>query len=94
MADRTVTVAGVKMALPAFITALTGIMAGFLLAFKGEVQLGLSIMVTLLIQSYTINCEIVGHCNMWAWFMAIGAIVSILGFFHLIRKGGPKFLKM
>lgn len=90
MADRTVTIVGIKMALPAFITALTGVVAGFLLAFKGEVQLGVSIMVTLLLQAYSVNCAIVGHCNILAWLMMVGAILSILTFFHVIRKGGVK----
>lgn len=90
MANRTVTVAGIEMALPAFLTAITGVVAGFLLAFKGEVQLGISIMVTLLFQAYSVNCAIVGHCNILAWLMMVGAILSILTFFHLIRKGGVK----
>lgn len=90
MTGKTVTVAGVEMALPAFLTAMTGVVAGFLLAFKGEVQLGIYIMVALLFQAYTVNCEIVGHCNILAWVMMVGTLLSTLTFFHVIRKGGVK----
>ena len=90
MIGKTVTVAGIEMALPAFLTALTGVVAGFLLAFKGHVQLGIYTMVTLLIQAYSVNCEIVGHCNILAWVTAVGTIVFALTFFQVIRKGGVK----
>ena len=90
MTGRTVTVAGIEMALPAFITAVTGVVAGFLLAFKGHVQLGIYIMVTLLFQAYAVNCEIVGNCNILAWVTAVGTIVFTLTFFQVFRKGGVK----
>jgi hypothetical protein len=90
MTGKTVTVAGIKMALPAFLTALTGVVVGFLLAYKGHLQLGTYIMVTLLLQSYTVNCQIAGKCNILAWIMMATALLSTLTFFQVIRKGGVK----
>jgi hypothetical protein len=90
MTGGTVTVAGIEMALPAFLTAMTAVVVGFILAYKGEFQLGIYTMVALLFQAYTVNCQIVGKCNILAWVMMVVAILSTLTFFQVIRKGGVK----
>jgi hypothetical protein len=78
-ADRIITVGSLQVTLPAFITAMTGIVLAFASLFTGGKEVGLMFMVLLLLQSYSINCAVVGHCNSWAWFLAITAIINAAG---------------
>ena len=70
-ADRIINVGPVSMTLPAFTTAITGLLAGMLLVFKGQAMIGFSIMLVLFMNAYTVNCTVIGHCNTWAWVLAI-----------------------
>lgn len=78
-ADRIITVGSLQVTLPAFITAMTGIVLGLVSLFKGSKEVGLVFMLLLLLQSYSINCAVVGHCNSWAWFLAITAVLNTAG---------------
>lgn len=78
-ADRIITVGSLQVTLPAFITAATGIVLGLASLFTGSKEVGLVFMLLLLLQSYSINCAVVGHCNVWAWTLAIVAILNTTG---------------
>ena len=77
-ADRIITVGSLKITLPAFINTITALLVGIFLVFKGQAMLGLIIMLTMLVNSYSINCMVVGHCNTWALVLTAVAAVSIL----------------
>lgn len=81
-ADRIITIGSLQVTLPAFITALTGIVLALASIFTGSREVGLTFMVLLLLQSYSINCAVVGHCNSWAWFLAITVIINTAGLLY------------
>ena len=70
-ADKIISVGSLKMALPAFVVALSAVLAAMFLAFKGQSVVGLGLMFGMFVNAYTINCTVAGHCNTWAWVLAI-----------------------
>lgn len=85
MAD-TVSYFGIKMTRQAFLILITGIIAGVLVAFKKHPEIGVSIVLGAAVQAYTVNCTVVGHCNLWAWILTVGLVISSIMGLHLVRN--------
>jgi hypothetical protein len=76
-ADRIITVGSLKMTLPALVNTITALLVGMFVSYKGQPAVGITAMLTMLVNSYTINCTVVGHCNVWAWTLALLAAFSV-----------------
>jgi len=55
----------------ALIISIVGAIAGIFIAMKGMVIPGLIVMFGAFVAAYNANCAVVGHCNIWAWILAI-----------------------
>jgi hypothetical protein len=75
---KTVTIGKLTMTLPAFTIAVLGALTGVYSLMKGNSVVGLGLMLFLFVQAYTINCTVVGHCDMWAWALTIVYILSAI----------------
>jgi len=75
---KTVTIGKLNMTLPAFTIAVLGALTGVYSLMNGNSAMGLGLMLFLFVQAYTINCAVVGHCDMWAWALAIVYILSAI----------------
>lgn len=67
--------------------ALTICIAGILLACVLIFTLGLSpgsvlaaafILLAIFVAAYSVNCMVVGHCRIWAWFLAVLYVVNLI----------------
>ena len=83
---KTVTIGKLTMALPAFTIAVLGALTGVYSLMKGNSVVGLGLMLFLFVQAYTINCTVVGHCDLWAWILTVGLVISSIMGLHLVRN--------
>ena len=83
---KTVTIGKLNMTLPAFTIAVLGALTGVYLLMKGDAAMGLGLMLFLFVQAYTINCTVVGHCDLWAWILTVGLVISSIMGLHLVRN--------
>ena len=70
-------VGSLKITQQAFIISIVGAIAGIFIAMKGMVIPGLIVMAGAFLAAYNSNCAVVGHCNTWAWILAIFYSLSL-----------------
>ena len=70
-------VGSLKITQQAFIISIVGAIVGILIAMKGMVIPGLIVMFGAFLAAYNSNCTVVGHCNIWAWTLAIVYSLSL-----------------
>lgn len=87
-ASRIITIGSLKMTMPAFVTCITAILLGAFLTFKGQPVVGLGLMFGMFVNAYTVNCTVVGHCNSWAWTLAV-----VYALTSGLLIGGKSFMK-
>ena len=81
---KTVNIGRLQMTMPALLVAILGALVGIGSIFHGKTLEGFVFMFLFFIQSYTINCTVVGNCKMWAWALALMYLFS--GATHFLRK--------
>ena len=62
----------------AFIVALAGAVAGIFFGYKLSPVVGLLLMGGAFLGAYNANCAVVGHCDIWAWTLAVVYVVNVL----------------
>lgn len=77
-AKRTVQIGSISVCYPAFVTLLSGLVISLLIAFNGNMWLGLLTFGVFLVTTYNVNCVVVGNCTTWAW-----VLMSIYVFYAL-----------
>lgn len=85
---KTITVGSLRLALPAFITLVCGVIMSIGLMITNPTMwvTSLLIMAVFIIAAYNVNCAIVGKCNAWAWVLVSVYIVytiAVLIIFYL-----------
>lgn len=71
--------AGKKIARPAFITLLSGIILALVIAIfiPYGVFIAIYVLLIFLLLSYNINCTLVGHCKTWAWILTVIYLIYV-----------------
>ncbi len=91
-AKRTVQIGSVTVCYPAFVTLLSGLVISLLVAFNGNMWLGLLTFGVFLVTTYNVNCVVVGNCTTWAWILmslyVLYAIANIAIFSGLSKMKG------
>lgn len=41
------------------------------LPFASRMSIALSLLLGGFVAAYNVNCTVVGHCNVWAWFLTV-----------------------
>ena len=57
------------LTLPAFITAILGLVLGVAISFTMNLWAGLFIVAAFFLAAYNVNCAVVGKCVAWAWVL-------------------------
>ena len=76
---KTVTIGSLTISQQAFIVAITGLVLGLVLLVvlpKEFKIIGLLSILSSFVASYNVNCTLVGHCVLWAWFLTGVAIFN------------------
>lgn len=81
---KTVTVGRLQMTVPALVVAVLGALIGLGSIVHGQALTGFVFMFLFFLQSYTINCTVVGNCTTWAWVLAVA--YALTGATHFLRK--------
>ena len=78
-----------KYNVPTLITLLSGIFTTLFLVYKRSDLLLPSIFVLLGfgLSAYTVNCTITGHCNFWAWLLAVCYVIYGVNIIMLANNG-------
>lgn len=69
---------GIPISLNALIVLVSGTILCIVIMFiypPYTVFLGIYAFLIILLLSYNINCVIVGHCKVWAWFLTIFYVI-------------------
>ena len=79
-----------QVTIPAFITAVCGLILGLVCAFKIHYIFALTIPLTFFIAAYNVNCTVVGHCNLWATILTVLYLINT-AIFTYVAFFGKKF---
>ena len=75
---RMVSFGGVKISMNAYMIVIAGIILSVTLAFlvpQVGPLVGLFVLFLFMVLSYNVNCVLLGHCHIWAWFLTITYLI-------------------
>ena len=79
-AKKTIKVGNLHICYPSFIILVGGLLLSILISIYTRIWFGIAMLGVFLIESYNINCVIVGNCVTWAWvLMIIFVIYFVIG---------------
>lgn len=84
---------GIKISLNAYIILIAGLIMCIVIMFIGPLGplFGVIAFLFVILSAYNVNCTLVGHCKVWAWFLTvfyiIYAIVVVMTM-YMKYKGG------
>ncbi len=77
-----VTIGSLVMSRQAAIILISGLAVSVSMMLKGMYTEGLAMSIFVAVNSYVVNCMTVGHCDTYAWVLAIVTLIfNILGLF-------------
>ena len=81
-----VTIGSLVMSRQAATILVAGLVATASMMLKGDYATGIGLAVAISMNSYSINCMSVGHCDTYAWFIVVLTLLTILIPLLFIKK--------
>ena len=68
---------GIKISLNAYIILIAGLIMCIVIMFIGPYGpiAGIVAFLFVILVAYNVNCTLVGHCRVWAWFLTVFYII-------------------
>jgi hypothetical protein len=81
-----VTIGSLVMSRQAAIALVAGMVVSTSMIIKGRYAEGVAMSILIAVHSYGINCMSVGHCDTYAWFIAILLLIVNVGTLFINKK--------
>jgi hypothetical protein len=84
---------GIKISLNAYIILMAGLIMCIIMMFIGPYGplIGIVAFLFVILSAYNVNCTLIGHCKVWAWFLTvfyiIYAIIVVMSMYLKYKKG-------